>query len=59
MISPPLPNELLIIYLTGVLEIAGAIGLLVPRTRKLAGMCLVFLLHALFPDNLNDALSAV
>jgi uncharacterized membrane protein len=59
MISPPLPNELLNIYLTGVLEIAGAIGLLVPRTRKLAGMCLVFLLDALFPDNLNDALSAV
>src|SRR4028118_2206170 len=51
MIPPPLPNDLWVIYLTGVLEIAGAIGLLIPRTRKLAGICLVLLLIALFPAN--------
>ena len=59
MISPPLPNELLIIYLTGVLEIAGAIGLLIPRTRKLAGICLVLLLVALFPANVYAALNEI
>src|SRR4028119_1730361 len=41
MIPAPLPNGLWVIYLTGVLEIVGALGLLIPRTRKLAGICLV------------------
>ena len=59
MIPAPLPNELWVIYLTGVLEIAGAIGLLIPRTRKLAGVCLVLLLIALFPANVYAALNEV
>ena len=45
--------------MTGVLEIAGAIGLLIPRTRKLAGICLVFLLVALFPANVYAALNEI
>lgn len=59
MIPPPLPNDLWVIYLSGVFEIAGAIGLLIPRTRKLAGTCLVLLLVALFPANVYAALSEV
>jgi uncharacterized membrane protein len=59
MIPAPLPNDLWIIYLTGVLEIAGAIGLLIPRTRKLAGICLVLLLVALFPANAYAALNEI
>jgi uncharacterized membrane protein len=59
MIPAPLPNDLWIIYLTGVLEIAGAIGLLIPRTRKLAGICLVLLLVALFPANVYAALNEI
>ena len=59
MIPAPLPNDLWVIYLTGVLEIAGAIGLLIPRTRKLAGVCLVLLLIALFPANVYAALNEV
>src|ERR671916_652082 len=59
MIPPPLPNDLWVIYLTGVLEIVGAIGLLIPRTRKLAGICLVLLLVALFPANVYAALSEI
>ena len=51
MIPPPLPNDLWVIYLSGVFEIAGAVGLLIPRTRRLAGICLVLLLVALFPAN--------
>lgn len=35
MILNPIPNDLWVIYLTGVLEIAGAIGLL--NSRSLAG----------------------
>ena len=59
MIPPPLPNELWVIYATGVLEIAGAIGLLIPRTRKLAGVCLAMYLVAVFPANVYAALNEV
>src|SRR4051812_35289198 len=40
MIPPPLTGQVWVIYLTGLLEIAGAIALLVPRLRRLAGICL-------------------
>ena len=59
MIPDPLPNNLWVIYLSGVLEIAGAIGLLVPRTRKPAGTCLVLLLVAVFPANVYAALNDI
>jgi uncharacterized membrane protein len=59
MIPPPLPNDLWVVYLAGMFEIAGAVGLLIPRTRKLAGICLVLLLVALFPANVYAALSEI
>jgi len=59
MIPAPLPNGLWVIYLTGVLEIAGAIGLLIPQTRKLAGICLAVYLVAVFPANVYAALNEV
>src|SRR5829696_8982476 len=59
MIPAPLPNGLWVIYLTGLFEIAGAVGLLIPRTRRLAGICLVLLLVALFSANVNAALNEV
>ncbi len=59
MIPAPLPNGLWVIYLTGLFEIAGAIGLLIPRTRKLAGICLVLLLVGLFSANVNAALNEI
>src|SRR3712207_4220226 len=59
MIPAPLPNGLWVIYLTGLFEIAGAIGLLIPRTRKLAGICLVLLLVGLFSANVNAALNGI
>jgi len=57
MLPGPLAGELWIIYLTGVLEIAGAVGLLIPRTRRLAGMCLVLFLIVTFPANVDAALN--
>jgi uncharacterized membrane protein len=59
MIPDPLPKGLWVIYLTGLLEMAGAIGLLIPRVRKLAGICLVILLIAMFPANVNAALNGI
>ncbi len=57
MIPSPLPNDLWVIYLSGALEIAGAAGLLIPRTRKVAGICLMLMLMALFPANVYAALT--
>jgi uncharacterized membrane protein len=59
MLPSPLSGNLGIIYLTGVLEIAGALGLLVPRTRRLAGICLVLYLVAVFPGNVYVAVNEV
>ena len=59
MMPEPLPDGLWIIYLTGVFEITGAVGLLVPRTRRLAGIGLVLLLIAMFPANVNAALNGI
>lgn len=59
MIPGPLPDGLWVIHLSGVFEIAGAIGLLIPRTRRLAGVCLGLLLIAMFPANVNAALNDI
>ena len=59
MIPAPLPDGLWVIYLTGLFEIAGAIGLLIPRTRRVAGICLVLLLVGLFSANVNAALNEI
>jgi uncharacterized membrane protein len=59
MIPAPLPNGLWVIYLAGLFEVAGAVGLLIPRTRRLAGVCLVLLLVAMFPANVNAVLNGI
>jgi uncharacterized membrane protein len=37
--------------------LVGALGLLVPATRRLAGAGLILLLVAMFPTNVADALN--
>ena len=59
MIPAPLPDGLWVVYMTGAFEIAGALGLLVPRTRRLAGVCLALLLVALFPANVNAIVNGI
>ena len=49
------PNPMGLVYFTGVCEILGAIGLLVPRTRGLAGLCLFVFLLAILPANIKAA----
>ncbi|HEY0375199.1 MAG TPA: hypothetical protein VGC94_10415 [Amnibacterium sp.] len=44
-----------LVRLTGACELAGAAGLLVPRTRRLAGGCLLVFLAAVFPANASAA----
>ncbi len=58
-IMPPwLPWHRELVYLSGVLEMAGGIGLLIPRTRRAAGIGLILLLIAVWPANLQMVLAA-
>lgn len=55
MVPPGLPNPPALVTLTGVLEVAGAIGLLEPPTSRVAAVALGLLLIALFPANVRAA----
>jgi uncharacterized membrane protein len=59
MVPKAFPNPRFLVYLTGILEVFGAIGLLIPATRTLAGLGLVLLLVAMFPANVNAARKGV
>jgi uncharacterized membrane protein len=55
MIPAYFPRPLLIVYITGVLELLGAAGLVLPQFRGLAGICLIALLVGMFIANVNAA----
>lgn len=59
MIPPPFTGSLWIIALTGMLEIVGAAGLVVPATRRAAAAGLFLLLVGVFPANVHAALNGV
>lgn len=46
------PFQLSIVYLSGVVEILLAIGLAIPKTRKLAGALIAIFLVLIFPVNI-------
>lgn len=52
MVPPALPRPELLVTLTGLAEIAGAIGLLVPFAASLSAVSLAALLVAMFPANI-------
>lgn len=52
----PLPR--LAVAISGLCELAGALGILVPRTRRAAGFGLMILTVAVFPANVHMALNA-
>jgi uncharacterized membrane protein len=41
------------VTVTGLMELAGAAGLLIPRTQRVAGVCLALLFVAMFPANVK------
>ncbi|MGB1583931.1 MAG: DoxX family protein, partial [Solirubrobacterales bacterium] len=53
-----LPNPKMLVYVSGVAEFAGGLGVLIPGTRRLAGKGLLALLIAVFPANINMAVNA-
>lgn len=50
------PWPVTVIFVTGLCEIAGAVGLLFPQLRKFAGVALALYAIAVFPANINHAL---
>jgi len=46
-----IPSPLVLVYFTGLCEVAGGIGLLLPQTRVTAAFALVVFLIAVFPAN--------
>jgi len=55
MVPPAFPKPDLLVTLTGILEIVGALGLLHPYTAKPAAVGLCLLLFCLFPANVRAA----
>jgi uncharacterized membrane protein len=53
-----LPRKREIVYVSGVAEIAGGLGVLAPRTQRLAGWWLIATLVAVFPANVSMAVNA-
>jgi uncharacterized membrane protein len=59
MVPPSVPNPELMVTFTGICEILGAIGLLVPRTRRIAAIALILFLVAVLPANIHAANAGV
>lgn len=54
-----LPAPLSLVYISGVFEILGAIGLLTPPVSRAAAWGLVALLIAVYPSNINMAVNQI
>ena len=55
MVPRAFVRPMLLVYVTGVCELAGAAGLIEPRTRVIASVALIVLLVAMFPANIKAA----
>lgn len=54
-----LPYHLTLVYLSGLLEVLGGVGLLIPRVSRFAAWLLVVLYIAVFPANLYQAVNNI
>ena len=59
MIPPSIPYRIELIYITGVLELLGAIGVWIPRLTRLTGFLLIVMLIGVLPANIYSALNRV
>jgi uncharacterized membrane protein len=55
IVPPYLPSPRVLVYVSGIFEILGAIGILIPATQRMAGWGLLALLVAVFPANIYMA----
>jgi uncharacterized membrane protein len=54
-----LPHPLLLVYISGVFEIIGGVGLLIPSVSAAAAWGLILLFIAVFPANINQAINGI
>ena len=55
IIPPIFPQREFLVILTGVFELAGAVGLLLSKSTRMAATCLAVLMIAVFPANIYVA----
>lgn len=59
MMPSYLPAHMPLVYLSGVFEILGGVGMLLPWTRRWAGLGVIALLIAVFPANIHIAMNDI
>lgn len=59
MLPPSIPARTVLIYVTGVLELLGAIGIWVPSLMRLTGILLILMLIGVLPANIYSAFNQV
>jgi uncharacterized membrane protein len=59
MVPKSVPYPEAVVAFTGVCELLGAIGLLIPRVQRFAGIALIVFLLAVFPANIRAAREAL
>jgi uncharacterized membrane protein len=59
MLPLSIPYRVELIYLTGVLELLGALGVWIPRLMRLTGICLILMLIGLLPANIYSAIISI
>lgn len=57
LVPPAFPSPALLVFISGLAQIAGGAGLLISRLRRAAGWGLIALLIAVFPANIYMALT--
>ena len=56
IVPPAFPSPKILVLVSGLAEIAGGLGLLIPPLRRVAGWGLIALLLAVFPANIYMAI---
>ena len=59
MLPSSIPYRIGVVYLTGVLELLGAICVWIPKLMKLTGVCLMLMLVGILPANIYSAINHV
>lgn len=59
LMPPFVPFHLFMVYLSGVVEIAGGVLVLIPATQRAGGWLLMLTLLAIFPANLHMAINGI
>ena len=59
MLPPSVPYRVGLIYVTGICELLGAVGIWIPRLTRLTGFLLILMLIGVLPSNVYSAINRV